>query len=254
MKSSELTEKTIYAYNPRPSANQGQPAQLVEARMWRRDEKWDTWDGEPKRTKQTVVHRAVKGDRAGRSDGWSATSWAIGFPVLVLNAYDYNWTTTRVKIAELPYLIFAKAWNQMNPDRLVEEGHDGRFTTESPTRTQVDVRMSNGEIEQFTVTLEFVRPQALIQDWNSYLGEKKSAIERNAAFEAEQAEKRHQRDMTAMSIRASVDVLLGLADRYDNDSERSDLHRTSVSTGNTYEVSEETLLRLLKLAQKGSSQ
>ena len=254
MKLIELADKGIYAYNPRTSDRHAQPAQVVEAKLWRRDEKWGNWDGAEKRFKQTVVSRAVKGDRAGRSDGWSATSWAIGVPVLVLNAGEYMWTDAKVKIAELPYLIFAKAWHQMNPDKLVEEGHDGRFTEESPSRTEVDVRMSDGTVQAFTVTLEFVRPQAILQDWNPYLTEKKAAIERNAAFEAERAEAKRKRDLVAMSIRTSVDALLGPAERYDNESERRDLHRTSVSTGNTYQVSETTLLKLLALAQKGSSQ
>jgi hypothetical protein len=254
MKLAELADKAMYAYRPSTSDNRAQPAQVVEARLWRRDEKWDIWDGEPKRTRQTVVTRAVKGDRAGRSDGWSATSWAIGVPVLVLDARDYMWTTAQVKIAELPYLIFAKAWHQMNPDHLVEEGHDGRFTKEFPAKTDVEVRMSDGSTQSFVVRLEFVRPQTLIQEWNSYMADKKTAIERSAAFEAERAEKQRRENLRASSIRNKVDALLGAPDSYDENVERPDLHRKSVSTGNTYEVSEETLRRLIALAEKGSSQ
>jgi hypothetical protein len=165
------------------------------------------------------------------------------------------WTTAQVKIAELPYLIFAKAWHQMNPDRLVEEGHDGRFTTDAMRSTStVEVRMSDGSTQSFVVRLEFVRPQTLIQEWNSYMADKKTAIERSAAFEAERAEKQRRENLRASSIRNKVDALLGAPDSYDENVERPDLHRKSVSTGNTYEVSEETLRRLIALAEKGSSQ
>ncbi len=254
MKLVELADKGMYAYRPRTSDKLARPVQAVEAKLWRSDETWGHWDGAEKRTKQYVVTRAVKGDRAGRSDSWTALSWAIGVPVLVLDATDYMWTKAKVRIAELPYLIFAKAWHQMNPDRLVEEGHDGRFTGEIQQRTKVEVRMSDGGTQLIGVSLEFIRPQALLQDWNSYLAERKTAIEQDAAFEAERQERQHKRDLTAASIRTAVDALLGPADRYDNDAERVDLHRTSVSTGSTYEVSEATLLKLLALAQKGSSQ
>lgn len=114
--------------------------------------------------------------------------------------------------------------------------------------------MSDGSTQSFVVRLEFVRPQTLIQEWNSYMADKKTAIERSAAFEAERAEKQRRENLRASSIRNKVDALLGAPDSYDENVERPDLHRKSVSTGNTYEVSEETLRRLIALAEKGSSQ
>lgn len=257
MKLTELEEGLIYAYRPRTASSHAQPAKVIEPKLWRQDEKWDHWDGEPKRTRKTVVSRARKGDRAGRSDAWHASSWAIGVPVLVIEAEDYMWIPGEVRthFTELPFVIFSRAWKAMNPHKLLEEGHDGRFTGEIHARTTLDVPLSDGSTRSVSVRLEFIRPQALISKWNPYIANKKEQAEQEAAFKKEQANLRGRNNLMAASIRNRVDALLGEG-RHDDLGERTDLHRKPTSTGisTTYEVREETLLKLLMLAEKGSSQ
>lgn len=256
MKLGELEDKLIYAYRPRTSDSSAQPAKVVEATLWRRDEVWANWDGSDKRTKETVVTRAKKGDRAGRSDAWTHKNWAIGVPVLVIEEGDHRWHSAGVQFTELPFVIFARAWEQMNPDKILDEDHDGRFsfTKKLSSRTTVDVPMSDGTTQSVTVRLEFVRPQTLIEKWNPYIAAKKETAEQERIVKDQQAERRRRSNLTASSIRNKVDALLGSPGQYDHNAERLDLHRKSSSTGisTTYEVSEETLLKLLALAEKGS--
>jgi len=255
MKLAELEDKLIYAYRPRTSEDVARPAKVVEPKLWRRDEVWGYWDGAEKRTKQTVVTRAQKGDRAGRSDSWSARSWAVGVPVLIIDEMDYMWVSAKTRIMELPFVIFAKAWAQMNPHKLVEEGHDGRFTGDISARTTVEVPMSDGSTRSVKVTLEFVRPQALIDGWNSHAARKKEQAEQEILHNEAESRRRAQNNLVASEIRNRVQNLLG-EERLSSRGERYDLHRKDTSSGisTTYEVSEETLLKLLALAEKGSGQ
>lgn len=258
MKLSELAADSIYAYRPRTSDDSAKPALVLEDKLWRSEWKWNNWDGAEKRTRQTVFSRAVKGDRAGSSSAYHANSWTCGVPVLIVNAEERFWMETRGDNRLLwgPFEILARALDEMDPFKLVEEGHDGRVRDGIKARVELAVPTFSRETQKVVVTLELVRPQTLVRDWKDFFAAAEKRAKEDADFKKRQQAMKAHNDQMAASISARVSTLLGEAEHYTNDGERYDVRRKPTNTGisKTYQVSEEVLLKLLALAERSSSQ
>lgn len=259
MKLSDLVSDVVFAYRPRTSDSSAKPALVVEDKLWRYDEVWNNWDGAEKRTRQLVVTRAKKGDRAGSSNGYSSRNWRCGVPVLVIDEEDYMWSPERGErqLAYTAQEILTKAAEEMNPFKLVEEGYDGRFKEGwVVARKTFQVATAGGQTKGVTVTLEFVRPQTLTKQWAPHLKAVLREEQEQAEYKARLARMKTANDDTANRIRNRIDNIVGPADHYDSHGERYDARRKHTSTGisKTYMVSEEILLKLLALAERSNSQ
>jgi hypothetical protein len=117
----------------------------------------------------------------------------------------------------------------------------------------VPVQRADGKTVSVCVDLEFVRPQTVITEWSQHLLNKRAEELQKAENEQKRAEKRAKSDAIAQDITSRVTTLLDDADEapYTGTGERWDVRRT-ISSGTTYEVSEEILLKLLALAEKST--
>lgn len=258
MKLAELVEGLVHAYRPRTSDSSAQAALVLEQKLWMREDKWANWDGAPTRTKQTIVRRASKGDRAGRSDNYTARSWVCGVPALIIDGSEYLWTPARGErqLAWSPAEIFERALSQMNPFKLISEGHDGRFSDDIRPRMAMDVPTVGGDTDKVHITLELIRPQTLLKQWGPYFKGVLRDQQEKATYEVRLDQMRKANDALAADIQSRADSLVGPAESHTSDGARIDLRRTETKTGisKSYVVSEEMLLKLLSLAERSSSQ
>lgn len=257
MKTSELSANTVYAYKERPSSWASHPAFLVETALWKWADTWGNWGGSETRTQARVWTRAKKGERPGSSAYFHASSWQIGIPLLVVEASDYRFSSEADnEIVTAPGAILQLALAKMNPLGLFAEGHDGRATGDIKTWTEVQVYLADGSTEMVTVSLKLVRPQSIQKEWSAYVEEARKAAVAKVDYETKRAERQAENDKTAVEIVRRTTALLGdeREASFTLTGERYDLRRDGSGISTTYQVSESVLLKLLALAEKGSSE
>lgn len=256
MKTSELAAKGIYAYRDRPSSYHVQPALLVEVALWKNKDEWGNWNGSETRTSQRVTSRAPKGSRPMHKQGYSGSWLQIGLPILVIEADYRRWeasTDDTRRIITQPYEILREAWDRMHILDLVADGHDGRATEPISRTIEVTVALGDGSATKVDVSLELVRPQNLQDSWNDFVEAMRKDAVAQVEMEMRKAERKAESDRVSADIAVRVTRLFDDGDTtlYDHNGDRYGLRRRG---GTTYEVSRETLLKLLELAEKGSTQ
>ena len=141
--------------------------------------------------------------------------------------------------------------------KIVDGAHDGRQTETIQTGTRVEVDLAGGGTEEIKVTLELVRPQTIASTWSEFSKEAEAEAVRKVESDTLKAQWKAENDAVAFDVSSRLAQLLGEpTGGYDFRSERRDCHRTSTSSGrsSTYAVSEETLLKLIALAEKASGE
>lgn len=248
MKSSSLTVNGIYA-TKKGSYASVRPALVLDKKNWVSREQWvDSPTGGP-RLKTRVYTPAEKGDRA--SAGSYRSSTEVGIPVLRISKDGYYWSETtdsNLRIVDQPDVILQKARLAMNTDAVFSTG-EGSMSTSAA----IAVRTFDGELDTVSVHLEFFRPQSFIASWADHVEEARKLSLKKVEWEMAKAERQAKSNATSQDIMSRVSKLVDHPNNYTLSGERYDLRRKAGST-TTYEVSEEMLLKLLALAEKGSDQ
>jgi hypothetical protein len=244
MKTSDLTIGSVYAQK-KPSNSGVYAVQVLDKKFWEMGPAWA--DGQ----KKFVVREALKGMRPGDASHYSDYR-SVGVPVLRINSPLDRWSesvTPDRRITDSHEDILASAATALG----IKQASDaaGEFANRSECfRAQVVVTMGDGSKSTVDVVLTTVRPQIIVGDWHTYVIEAKQVEKaQSAARKMEQAEEVRRNEVNAM-VAGRMDALLGEAPRnYWNDSQRRDCQRQGRSD---FTISEETLLRLLELAEKGA--
>lgn len=248
MKTSDLNAGSVYAMRTRQ--HEAARATMVIARdMWRARR---TYLGN---SNDFIVEVAPKGTRPERSAyGWSGNRATAGIPCLVIENTEDAWKSydDGLALTEDPKVILVRAAEQFDAIALL-----GTFDANAlPKRsTKVTTKRADGLKVEVLVNVRLLRPQDLIQLWDSYVIEQAEAKVAKAKQAEAHAERKKENDQQAYEISDRVTTLLGPPiSGYNYASERGDLYRTHktgvIST--TYEINQATLLRLLELAEKGA--
>lgn len=266
MKTADFTPGTVYAY-VKDSYTQGNPVLALDNKLW-------TMGGTSGHGRATgwSVTPAQKGDRPN-DGGWRVTSRRCGVPVLMIDQTydqftDLSGYRADKRITESPAELFAQAMKKMgitgaeDLERAFERGSysDGRWNPsgkpsdeEKQFRSaQVTVTHPNGTKGEITVHLTTIRPQTVPSDWETFDADKRAGAKARMEYEKAKAEKEARQKAASQGIKARLDALLGeVKPRWSSSDEREDCFRTQF--GN-FSINEETLLRLLELAEKGAEQ
>lgn len=261
MKTAELRTEATYALRE-SSYSATYPVMVLEQALWTKRDDWFT--AEDCRTVQRrIILREKKGARAGRRDGYLYSR--TGVPVLKLGVSDHRFLSSASpehQIVDSAHDLLARALEKIPVMDLVDSGRsvvdeDDEGRKHYRLKTTVEARYADGETREVEVSLALVRPQALIDGWDSHLGQAEKEALAEAERERDMAELREASDKRAWNIRDRVTALLEDGDetRYNSRDERYDVHREQTSSGfsTTYQVSESVLLKLLALAEKGSA-
>lgn len=254
MKTNELTEMAVHAHREN-TYSYGESAVLVlEKALWTEKDDWfPQGEGLPSRTLR-VVNRAEKGVRPGRGvRGYSRMYKTTGIPVLMLkglHTHDFL-PDAHDQVIDTPHQLLVEALKQIHPMQWVDSGNP----IPSERSAEVEVHYVSGKVKKAQVEFTVVRPQTITSKWNDRLEEMRREKLQKAEWARQKAEKKAASVAKAQEIVARVDKLVGDVARYDHNGERYDLHRKHSSSGvsTTYEVSQELLLKLIEMAEKGSA-
>jgi hypothetical protein len=254
LKTAELAKGLVYAVKERTTDSY--PGLLLEKGLWREKDEWGNWNGAEKRFKARIVRRAPQGARAEGYKGWGRDYEKTGLPVLLLKAteWDFSKHARDNQIIESPLEILERARDNMGVMALVAEDYDGRSTDTKRKSVTLQVQTVKGVAREVVIELELVRPQQVLSQWGPYVKAQTREREARQNHQAENARLKAENDADAARIKELADILLGQESSTYLNGERYDLHRRSAySISTTYEISQDSLMRLLELAEKGLS-
>jgi hypothetical protein len=255
MKTAELSANTTYALQE-SSYGSVYPVLVVEAKMWTEKNEWfDKAEGEG-REERRILRHAQKDERPGSRNGWRGSYRKTGIPVLKLHLSD--WHFEEYSYVETADELLAEAAEKLVPQIMVlldskqhvfAQNADGM--TARKTRTTVTAHLTEGGSKEIPVELELVRPQQIQSLWADHLENRRKAAVVKADMAKERADKKAASDEVARNIASRLDSLLGASKSYTHEGERYDAYREdSLHGGTTYRVDQDTLLKLLALAEK----
>ena len=238
MQTNKLIPGTIYAYQ-KDQYSGGQAVLVLDNKLWTMG-----------RSKgKFVVREADKGERP--NDGGYRTNYrAVGVPVLKIDRNLVQWSESvqdEIRIMDSHTDILATAFKALGIERIGDMA--GEFDNLDERHAQIVVTMGDGRKSTVTVTLATVRPQTITGEWDAYLAEKDRARMAQAAHQDSQQAEKSRRILVSTEVATRMDALLGEGGRNWRGLERQDCRRDD---GAEFKVSEETLLRLLELAEKGA--
>lgn len=250
MKTSELVIGSIYAQCRRRDMYETDTyaVMVLDTKLWRMGNEWT--DGpEGGRVKKFSFRPAPKGLRAHEGD-YRNDYRATGVPVLKLDTSAYRWNSTirdEMALVDTADSILRKAAEQLGIEQASDaEGfHDSRSTT-------VAVTMRDGSKGGVRVVLDTVLPQTVQGAWTSYLKERDRLLQVAQEQAIRKAKEADLRRTAQSGIKARLDALLGeeKSSPWSSTENRFDVR----PSGKDFTITEETLLRLLALAEKGSEQ
>lgn len=252
MKTADLkTDGIVYMHRKGQYAYE-RPVLVLEARNWTERDSYVTVDGERKKIRE--IHRSEKGTRVGRGQGY-VNYKLTGIPVLRLNVSEWDFREDAdgdSRIIDSPLELLREAAELHDALALVDAETDVFSGGKSYRRVSVDARYADGQIRSVSVEFDLVRPQDLHKEWDVWVAEQAALRLQEAEWAMQRAEKQNKAVTEASEITRRVDALMGSAERYDHNGERYDIHRKN-STGSTYEVSHELLVKLLAMAEGSST-
>lgn len=265
MKTADITPLATYALREK-SYGSTNVALVVENVLWVEKAEWFPKADGSGREERRILRRAGKGSRAGSGSNWGRAYSKTGIPLLKLSSSDYmfmNGTDVERRIVDTAHELLTRAMEKLQLLDLVDSGQSVFFVndegqTRRKTRTTVQARYADGHTGEVSAELELVRPQAILLGWDEHLKAAEKEAVRKAELDQRRSEAKAESNKTAWSIRDRVGALLDDVDqqRYNPHDERYDVHREWTGSGfsSKYEISQDTLLKLLALAEKGTNQ
>jgi hypothetical protein len=245
MLSSALTAFGVFAYQSGPNANV-RPCLVLDPKPWMMGTRVVSVDGAPA-TKVFSVARSSRFTFSAKNplpEGMSS-----GLPVLMIKHGTYRWLTSNdaERIVDSAEHILLRAAEQLDVENLM-----GTYPFETPPeRTTVVTTQSADGLNTFVeVTMELVRPQAVIGVWVTELAKKRAEYTVSEARAAQERALQSGADLLDRDVADDLDFLL------DDGKKRSPITGlrpdvTRYRGGTEYQVSVETFLKLLALARKG---
>lgn len=227
----------------------GKPVLALDTVLWTDGRDWVEDPEKPGyRMEVRVVRPAKTGERAGQG-GYGNGYRSTGIPVLMIEHGYYRWmdsSTGENRIATPAGDILRTAVKQLGFDSS-EAMLSQRAKGEGSPMTHVVAETADGKKISVTVRLVMARPQVLRGAWNTFLNgknvEERAALEYRAKKEAEEA----RRQGVSSEVADRLDKILGEDRRHFGGQDRSDCYRREGG----FQISEATLLELLRLAEKG---
>lgn len=253
MKSSDITLGDVLAYQK--NSYGGTNAVLaLDNKLWTLGL---AWVADPKtegaRIQVNAFRQAEKGAKAGTRGSYGLGYKETGIPVLKIDHGHYNWTTeAESRIVTSAQDILRTAAKQLgnveSAEDMVAEQAKG---TRAAWRTEVEALNVEGKKVSIVVHLEVVRPQTLKTAWNTFLRDDEQARENSRKYREEKTNKEQAQRDAGTALAARLDALLGEQERHwgYGSVDRSDCYRD----GSAFKVDEDTLMKLLALAEKGAA-
>lgn len=253
MKSSDITLGDVLAYQ-KNSYGGTNAVMALDNKLWTFGLAWVADpEREGNRIQVNAFRQAEKGAKAGHQGSYGLGYKETGIPVLKIDHGHYNWTTeAESRIVTSAQDILRTAAKQLgnveSAEDMVAEQAKG---TRAAWRTEVEALNAEGKKVSIVVHLEVVRPQTLKTAWNTFLRDDEQARENSRKYREEKGAREAVRKEVSASIASRLDTLLGEQKRHwkIESPDRDDCYRD----GSAFKVDEDTLMKLLALAEKGAA-